>query len=315
MIDVLIPTYNREQDLIKNIQHLNRLVVTEEVERHFRILVSDNCSTDNTWDRLKDIESDLEIELIKFKQDTNTGLERNAVFLLQKATSEFVMYIGDDDYLPEGYLKFVVDTLSRDSLVGSIIPGIDALYGDGSTRPERVADFDCKKYAPGFFSALRISCFGHQLSGILLKRKGLERKYLYNSRYRNIYPFVFFLSYNNLRGTSYYAPMYKVLVTQSNSKDWGYDESGLLTEIFKNYNILFPENPFRRFLLSAAILAKQGSWRLRVGKQPFLPIKAIIHVWKSKSTDVLVKISLPPVVLVLYCRKLFLKFSKLIPKI
>jgi glycosyltransferase involved in cell wall biosynthesis len=304
MIDILIPTYNREQDLIKNIKHLNRLVVTEKIEKHFRILVSDNCSTDNTWDRLNDIESEVEIELIKFKQDTNIGLERNAVFLLQKATSEFIMYIGDDDYLPENYLKFVVDTIQDDSIVCSIIPGIDALYADGSTKPGRIANFDRKKYAPGFLSALKLSCFGHQLSGILLKRNGLEENYLQNPRYRNIYPFIFFLSYNNLRGSSYYVPMYKVLVSQSNSKDWGYDDSGLLTEMFKNFNILFPGSPFRRLLLSASILKKQGSWRLRVGKQPFLAIKAIIHVWKNKSTDLLVKMLLPGAVSYFYLRKM-----------
>jgi glycosyltransferase involved in cell wall biosynthesis len=309
MIDILIPTYNREQDLIKNINHLNDLVVKEKIEKYFRILVSDNCSTDHTWDRLNDVESETEIELIKFRQNGNVGLERNAVFLLQKASSEYIMYIGDDDYLPENYLKFVVDTIQSDKIVCSIIPGINALYADGSTKPGRGANFDRKKYAPGFISALKLSCYGHQLSGILLKRDGLEKNYLRDPHYRNIYPFIFFLSYNNLRGSSYYVPMYKVLVSQSNSKDWSYDDSGLLTEMFKNFNILFPESSLKRFLLSASILKKQGAWRLRLGKNPFLAIRSLTHVWKNKSTDLLVKIFLPIAVFYLYLRKL-LSISK-----
>lgn len=64
MIDILIPTYNREQDLIQNIKHLNRLIATEKLENNFRILISDNCSTDNTWKNLNDVESEIVVELI-----------------------------------------------------------------------------------------------------------------------------------------------------------------------------------------------------------------------------------------------------------
>jgi hypothetical protein len=213
------------------------------------------------------------------------------------------MYIGDDDYLPRNYLKFIVNTIQADESVCAIIPGINSLYADGSTKPGRTAKFDCKRYAPGFMSALRLSCFGHQLSGILLKRDGLEKKYLRDPRYRNIYPFIFFLSYNNLRGSSYYAPMYRVLVSQGNSKDWGYDESGLLTEIFKNFNILFPQNPFKRFLLASSILKKQGSWRLRVGKNLSLSLNAMIHIWKNPSTDFLIKLFLPVAISYFHLRK------------
>lgn len=302
-IDILIPTYNRQKDLLKNIRHLNRLITKDQLESYFRILVSDNCSKDDTWTELENVRPQIQVKMHLFQQNENIGLENNAVFLLQQATSEFVMYIGDDDYLPENYLKYIVETINKDNEVSAIVPGIEALFADGTTKPGRRERFDFKRYPAGFWTAMHVAYLGHQLSGILLKRAHLESNYLKNENYRNIYPFIYFLSYNAIRGNVYYAPAFKVLVTQSNSKDWGYDDSGLLTEIFKNFNILYPDSPLKRFLLCCSVLKKQGGWRLRVGKQPWLPAKAVLHVWSERQTDLLTKIGILFFVPYLYTRK------------
>lgn len=289
-IDILIPTYNRQKDLIKNLKHLNRIITKDNLESYFRILVSDNCSGDDTWMELENIRSQIQVEMHLFRQDKNIGLEKNAIFLLQKATSEYIMYNGDDDYLPETYLKYVIDTIRKDNEVCAIVPGIAALFADGSTTPERLEQFDCEKYPAGFKSVMQVAYLGHQLSGILLRRDQLASNYLNNADYRNIYPFIYFLSYNALRGTLYYAPIFKVLVSTSNNKDWGYDDSGLITEIFKNFNILYPHNPLKRFLLCWSIMKRQGEWRLRFKRRPVLVVKAVSHVWSSQQTDLLTKI-------------------------
>lgn len=289
-IDILIPTYNRQNDLIRNIWHLNRIITNDQLESYFRILVSDNCSEDDTWTALENILPQVQIEMHLFKQNENIGLEKNAIFLLQQATSEFIMYNGDDDYLPENYLKYIIETIKKDYEVSAIIPGIDALHADGSTTPERLEKFDYKKYPVGFWSALHVAHLGNQLSGVLLKREHLAINYLKNKDYRNLYPFIYFLSYNALRGTVYYAPIYKVLVTTNNSKDWSYDDSGLITQTFKNFKILYPDNHLKRFLLCCSILKNQGKWRLRIGNQPKLVIKAVFHIWSEQQTDVSTKI-------------------------
>jgi glycosyltransferase involved in cell wall biosynthesis len=302
-IDILIPTYNRQKDLIKNIRHLNRLITKDQLESYFRILVSDNCSGDDTWRELENVHPQIQVEMHLFKQNENTGLEKNAVFLLRQATSEFVMYIGDDDYLPENYLKYIIETINKDNEVSAIVPGIEAFFADGTTKIGRRERFDFKRYPGGLWTAMHVAYLGHQLSGILLKRVHLESNYLKIENYRNIYPFIYFLSYNALRGSVYYAPVFKVLVTASNSKDWGYDDSGLLAEIFKNFNILYPHSPFKRFLLCYSVLKKQGGWRLRVGKRPWLAAKAVLHIWTERQTDLLTKIGVLFFVPYLYTRK------------
>ena len=310
MVDILIPTYNREQDIIKNIEHINDLVKSENIKDSFRVLISDNCSTDSTWGRIKELERNIEIEVVKYQQDENIGLERNAVFLLQQAKSDFIMYLGDDDYIPHGYLSYVIKTVNEDSNVGAVVPGNAALFLDGTTRVSRKEKFDKKKFSPGFFSALQVSYLGHQLSGLVLRRDHLEQEYLKNPSNRNIYPFIFFLAFNALRGNVYYAPMFRVLITTSNSKDWGYDDSGLLTEMFKNFKALYPNSVLKRFLLCCSVLKKQGGWRLRVGKNPKHAVKAIVHIWNDKNVDFYTKSCLPFFVSYWYLKKIASRFKQ-----
>jgi len=290
MIDILIPTYNRKKDLIKNIYHLNNLIEKEGLEKYFNILVSDNCSSDGSFEELQKIKSNLKVNITLFQQNENIGLEKNAIFLLEKATSDFIMYIGDDDYLPSEYLSYVIDQIQKDKNVNVVIPGISALLSDGIVKTRvRLESFDEKKFKKGFKTALKTSYLGHQLSGILFRREGLYDKYTKNNNLRNIYPFIFFVAYNALHGKVCYVPKYRVLISQSNSKDWGYDDSGLLTEIFKNYKIIYPNSVLKRFLLCQYIMIKQR-WRLRIGRNPFFAMKSFIHLLKSKNVDFLIKL-------------------------
>lgn len=292
MIDILMPTFNRAEFIEKNILLLNEQIVSNGILDKFRLIVSNNCSSDNTIQVLDKISKKIEIEMIIFNQDENIGLEKNSIFLLEKSQSEFIMYLGDDDYIPNDYLKFSIDTIERDTQLSAIIPGFSAFYSDGSIAPTRNAPFDIKYYLAGLNSTVLLSSFGHQLSGLVLKRKNLLDKYIENNDLRNMYPFIFFLAYNTLHGNCYYAPKYQVLVSQSNSKDWSYDASGLLIDVLKNYTILFPTSLFKRWLCGVTFIVKQ-SWRLRVGKNLNLAWKAFSHLEKSEHIDPLMKLSLP----------------------
>ena len=291
MIDILIPTYNREEDLIKNIRYIDEMVVRENVEKYFRLLISDNFSQDDTWESLKIVKQELHIELKLFRQSENIGLEKNAVFLLEEATADYIMYVGDDDFLPDGYLAYVVKIIGIDKNITAVIPGILASWADGTTMLIRPEKFDEKIYSPGFRSVLKLSVFGHQLSGLILKRESLIQNYLRNEHLRNIYLFIYFLSYNNLRGNSYYLPRFKVMVSQGNVKDWKYDDSGLLTEVFKNYKILYPNSAIKRYLLSIQIMLKQSS-RLGFNKNFSAAFRSMFHLLRNKEIELPIKISL-----------------------
>jgi glycosyltransferase involved in cell wall biosynthesis len=308
MIEILIPTFNRAEFLKKNILDLNGKIINSNLQDQFRILVSNNCSTDNTAETLFEIEKDVAVPIITFHQKKNIGLEPNALFLLEKATADYVMYLGDDDYIPKGYLEFIDDKTKSEG-VDCIIPGFSALYPGNIIKQYRNATFNKKKYPPGFATLCKLSNFGHQLSGLVTKRKDLYRKYMEKNENRNIYPFVFFVSCCMLRGETYYAPMYQVLVSQGNTKDWCYDDSGLLIDIFKNYKILFPSEPFKE-AWACLSFARIQSWRLRVGKNPLSALKAFKHLIKSVEVSPLIKMSLPFIYSYCYVEKSFFFFKR-----
>lgn len=290
MIDILIPTYNRSEFLKKNILILDEQIKKDKLSNYYRILISDNRSEDDTWNILESLKDSVSVDVKIYRQEKNIGLEPNAVFLLKESSSDYVMYLGDDDYLPEGYLTFVVDSIKSKN-VFCIIPGFSALFPNGDVNPSRNATFDIKEYAPGFESVCEVSNFGHQLSGLVMLRKSLYEEYVKNEKYRNIYPFIFFVSYCVLRGKSIYAPKYQVLVSQGNSKDWKYDNSGLLIDIFKNYKIAFPSDNNNSTQASLSFIKAQP-WRLRVGYNPLNALKSFFHLVKSDEVDKEIKFAL-----------------------
>lgn len=278
-----MPTYNRSEFLKKNILMLDRQIKKNKLSNYYRILISDNRSVDDTWNVLESLKDSVSVKLELYRQEKNIGLEPNALFLLKESSSDYVMYLGDDDYLPERYLTFVVDSIKREN-VFCIIPGFSSLFPNGDVTPSRNAAFDVKKYAPGFESVCQISNFGHQLSGLVMRRASLYEEYMEDERYRNIYPFIFFVSYCVLHGKSIYAPKYQVLVSKGNSKDWKYDESGLLIDIFKNYKIVF-RNDIDNSTKASLSFVKAQPWRLRVGFNLLNALKAFLHLVKNDEVD------------------------------
>lgn len=299
-IDILIPTYNRAVPLKKNIELLASQIAEEGLFDDVQILFSDNASTDNTKDVLRQVESNLPIRAKVYWQEENLGLEKNAIFLLGKSSAEFVMFLGDDDYLPAGYLKYLVQSINEVENLGAIIPGNSALHADGSLVVARTGKKLIESHEASFMTSLKLSKFGHQLSGLLLRRERLYDDYCARPEYRNIYPFISFLAWNCLRGKIVYAPSFQVAITVFNSKDWKYDDSGLLTEIFRNYYHVFGRGSTKALLSCCAFMLQQP-WRLRLSN-PRTAFASFLHLLKSNDTTVLLKLGLPAIYVTSFLR-------------
>lgn len=301
-VDILIPTYNRAAFLRKNIALLDRQIAQAGLRDYYRIIISDNHSTDGTAQILEEARTATAARLLVFRQDRNVGLEENAVFLLRQSDAGHIIYLGDDDYLPDGYLAFIADTLSREGDVSCIVPGYSGLHPDGTLTPARDASFGIRKYRPGLRSVMALSSFGHQLSGIVTRRQGLLENYLRDGTKRNLYPFIYFLACCALTGTGYYAPRYQVTVTLGNAHHWSYDGSNLLGDALVNYRILYPRSPARRLLLSLAFVGKQP-WRMSVGRNPKRTAAVVRDLIQSKNIDLLFKLSFVAVLPYCYARQ------------
>ena len=236
LIDILIPTYNRGKDVLLNLQELQREIKKHHLWEAVQVIISDNCSPDDTEALVKDFAQNKEegFKLQYYKNESNIGLEPNALAVLSKATSPFVLFLGDDDYLAPDYLKYCVESIQKIDNLGCIIPGILSVFQDGSTKDVR-GNTPEKLLEPGFEAMLECSHWGHQMSGILCKRAGLLEDYYAQEAYRNPYLFLYFTANRLNLYKGIYNAQYKTRVNTFNEKDWGYNKVGLLDDIYKCY--------------------------------------------------------------------------------
>jgi len=310
ILTILIPTYNRSEQLIKNLLMLSEFIRKNNLNDDVMILISDNCSSDNTYNKVQYfINENTDTKIILFKQEENIGLEKNALFTLKKAETDYVMYLGDDDYIKEKYLIKVIEILKDETGMTCILPNFQGINTEtGEVNGERDKGIKSRIYEPSFKSCFENSWRGHQLSGIVLHRDNLYKEY--NKRgVHNIYPFIFFVAYSSLKGRLLHLTDYPVEVSavSQNQKDWGYKDDGLISEIFDNYKCLYNQKKeiLKRTLLELKLLRVQN-WRylmyLKRGRITF--IRTIIKIIFSKNTSVLTKLFFPILILGLFFRKI-----------
>ena len=95
-IDILMATYNGEKYLREQIDS-----ILEQTYSKIRLIISDDCSTDNTREIIKEYEEkDSRVKV--YYQQNNLGYVKNFEFLLTKVQSEVYMLSDQDDiWLPE----------------------------------------------------------------------------------------------------------------------------------------------------------------------------------------------------------------------
>lgn len=273
LIDVLIPTYNRGENVLANLKALETQIAQDNLWDQVQVIISDNCSPDNTASLVNHYctQKPANLQIHYHKNEENIGLERNAVAVLEKASSPFVLFLGDDDFLAKGYLKYCYQSIQQYEDLGCIIPGILSIFQDGSNKDVRGNAPEQIKPA-GFESMLAWSHWGHQMSGILCRREGLLATYLAHSDYRNPYLFLYFTAYCLYHYRGIYNPQYKTHVNAFNEKDWGYNKVGLLDEVYKCY-YSFQEELSEKELTALLIqFTKLHSYRLSFSTKNFKKI-------------------------------------------
>ena len=95
-IDVLLATYNGEKYLSEQIES-----ILNQTYKNIRLIISDDCSTDNTIKILEEYEKkDSRIKV--YYQEKNQGYVKNFEFLLKQVENEIYMLSDQDDvWLPQ----------------------------------------------------------------------------------------------------------------------------------------------------------------------------------------------------------------------
>lgn len=98
-VSICIPTYNQAQYLEQAIKSS-----CNQSLQPFEIIVSNDCSTDNTRELLEKLS--LQVPILKvLNQNVNLGIARNTDACLRLAKGDFIVRLDSDDYLAPEYVE------------------------------------------------------------------------------------------------------------------------------------------------------------------------------------------------------------------
>lgn len=112
LLTIAIPTFNRAELLEKRLTWLAKEI--KGFENQVEIIISDNCSTDNTMEVIKKWEHAFsKATFIVKRQRENIGLNSNCAYCINNAISKYVWTIGDNHKIKDHTLSYVLYTLSK----------------------------------------------------------------------------------------------------------------------------------------------------------------------------------------------------------
>ncbi|WP_193196072.1 glycosyltransferase family 2 protein [Nostoc sp. MG11] len=172
LLTIAIPTYNRAELLDKQLAWLTQAI--KGFESDCEILVSDNCSTDNTQYVIKKWQTQLSSITFKINKNfKNLGVVKNIIYCLNSATTKYVWTIGDDDPIQERAVSYVIDKLKQHedlSLLFLNFSGRNKITGE-PVHPPTIVDnrwFDVdSEDACGDGKAIFEHCFSKSVGAVI----------------------------------------------------------------------------------------------------------------------------------------------------
>lgn len=120
LLTIAIPTFNRAELLDRQLGWLASAI--KGFESECEILVSDNCSTDNTPKVIEKWQSVLgHTKFIVKRNQENIGAVKNIASCMQTATSKYVWTISDDDKIFDRTIDYLIKVLRKSSDLALVI--------------------------------------------------------------------------------------------------------------------------------------------------------------------------------------------------
>jgi abequosyltransferase len=235
-LDILIPTYNRSEYLIPNLIEINGFISNIKSDKRIRIIISDNASTDDTAIKIKQLLNDKDfIETHYYKNLENIGLKNNILKTLSYSESEYIMFIGDDDFISMEYWLFILGRYVESNKIGLILPSRVARNPPFSLNEVYITgkEVTFSSHKNNNFNKVTLSAACNQLSGILYYNNNLYDRAT-STGLDNLYPFMAFAGWSLENRKGIRITNNPILVTEGVKKDWGYDNDGLLIDILDN---------------------------------------------------------------------------------
>ena len=115
LLTIGIPTYNRSSKLAKLLYFLEDEIYASNCESAVEVIVSDNCSSDNTESVVENYIQQNQCKYIfKYnRNDKNLGLVNNVLKIYEFAEGNYVWVMGDDDIYHSGIIAKVLSEVKK----------------------------------------------------------------------------------------------------------------------------------------------------------------------------------------------------------
>jgi glycosyltransferase involved in cell wall biosynthesis len=228
---VIIPTYNRAQLLGRCL----RSVLGSHLE-DIEVLVADNASTDATQEVLKSFQDP---RLRFWRNETNVGAERNILNLLRAAQGEWVVCLGDDDFLLPNALERLVPIVQFDPSLGVVMYTLKVVDPNGNYLWTYRAYKQTTKFSAGMEALSQMVWAAHGFSRITVHRKWLDisgaERHLHS-----MYPQMYLVGVVLKEHPGFYLDECLVAVTTGNQTSWEYPKDFMVGDRIKMMKDMLP---------------------------------------------------------------------------
>jgi glycosyltransferase involved in cell wall biosynthesis len=148
VVTIAIPTYNRADSFLPQALQC----ALNQTYPNLEIIVSDNCSTDNTRAFMTGI---ADPRLRYFRHEVNIGSTNNMNFCLEQATGEYVLFLHDDDRIDRNFVESCIRAANGVSDIGMIRTGVRWIDTRDNVRreaPNRVGEVPFEGFLLGWFT-------------------------------------------------------------------------------------------------------------------------------------------------------------------
>ncbi|MEK7618181.1 MAG: glycosyltransferase family 2 protein [Patescibacteria group bacterium] len=183
LLSICIPTFNRADCLKLCLLSIVSQFQDPEVPGSVEVVISDNNSSDNTFAVVEEFQKNYRFISYK-KNDSNLGVDRNILQVVEMAHGQYVWLLGDDDALFPGAIKYLLSEIQKQKFKYCVVNfwGYDSnLEHQALKYPSRailkdqyfnqlqdfVREFKHDENLVGFFCGLSVQVFERSLWMVL----------------------------------------------------------------------------------------------------------------------------------------------------
>ncbi len=147
LVSIGIPTYNRAGSYLR----YALLSAENQTYKNIEIIVSDNCSPDNTESVVREL-NDPRVRY--YRQSENIGPLNNRNFCLEQARGEYFVMLLDDDLIDSDFISACMGATKHHNEVGVILTGVREIDSEGnilSTAHNKVGGYSTADFILGWF--------------------------------------------------------------------------------------------------------------------------------------------------------------------